>query len=149
MYAGEIRVKTHFKSMETHSSIQGRRHQPIRVQYSASHGFLGPLVQATDLDKSYYQWISDEGPPCSHPAKDGPIRGRLKVGRPAHSTNRPQPSTWQLPIGPRSRFWEDHLLKPTLLAVAPSYIYERRGSISTHPPSATPKPPLWFRVVLA
>src|SRR6185436_20836265 len=76
LYAGEIRVKTHFKSMETHSSIQGRRHQPIRVQYSASHGFLGPLVQATDLDKSYYQWISEEGPPGSQPAKAGPIRSR-------------------------------------------------------------------------
>jgi len=33
-------------------------------------------------------------------------------------------STWQLPIGPRCRFLEDHLLKLTLLPMAPSYIYE-------------------------
>ena len=42
------------------------------------------------------------------------------------STDLP-PLMWQVPIGPRSRFWEDHLLKLTLLAVAPYYIYEGRG----------------------
>ena len=127
LYAGEMRQKTYFKSKKTHSSIQGKMRRPIRARHSASHGSKGPLSDTTDLGKSHSTWIRQEGPATSHPAKDGPIRGRLKVGRPAHSTNRPQPSTWQLPIGPRSRFWEDHLLKPTLLAMAPSYIYEGRG----------------------
>ena len=49
------------------------------------------------------------------------------VGRPAHYTNRLQSLTWQLLIGPRCRFLEDHQLKPILLPVAPSYKYERRG----------------------
>ena len=95
---------------------------------------MDPLEQITDLDKSYYPWISDEGPPSSHPTKVGPIRGRptTPVGRPAHSTNRSQASMWQLPIGPKSRFWEDHLLKPTLLVVAPSYIYMRGGAPFQH-----------------
>ena len=51
--------------------------------------------------------------------------GRLvAVGRPAHYTNRLQSLTWQLLIGPRCRFLEDHLLKSTLLAMTPPYIYE-------------------------
>ena len=55
-------------------------------------------------------------------------RPTTMVGRPAHCSTDLPPLTWQLRIGPRSQFWEDHLLKPTLLAVAPSYIYEGRGS---------------------
>ena len=54
LYAGELREKTHFMSRETHSSIQGKLRRPIRAHLSASHGFMGPLEQATDLDKSYY-----------------------------------------------------------------------------------------------
>ena len=66
-----------------------------------------------------------------------PSLGAVRAGGPsAHCSTDLPPLTWQLPIGPRSRFWEDHLLKPTLLVVAPSYIYEERGSISTHPSSA-------------
>ena len=34
LYAGEIRQKTLLKSMKTHSSIQGKRHRPIRVRHS-------------------------------------------------------------------------------------------------------------------
>jgi len=41
-YAGELKEKTHFKSKETHSSIQGKRRPPIRARHSASHGFMGP-----------------------------------------------------------------------------------------------------------
>ena len=93
LYAGEIRVKTHIKSMETHSSIQGKRRRLIRTRHSAAHGFMDPLEQITDLDKSYYPWISDEGPPSSHPTKVGPIRGRPMVGRPPRSAGRPTAPT--------------------------------------------------------
>ena len=71
------------------SSIQGKRRRPIRACHSTAHGFMGPLEQVTDLDKSYYPWISDEGPPSSHPTKVGPIRGRSKVGRPTRSADLP------------------------------------------------------------
>ncbi|XP_039819792.1 uncharacterized protein LOC120682084 isoform X1 [Panicum virgatum] len=76
---GELRGKTHFKSKKTHSSIQGKRRRPIRARHSAAHGFMGPLEQVTDLDKSYYLWISDEGPPSSHPTKVGPIQGGRRL----------------------------------------------------------------------
>ena len=38
LHAGELREKTHHKSKETHSSIQGKMHQPIRARHSTSNG---------------------------------------------------------------------------------------------------------------
>ena len=38
LYAGEIRVKTHFMSRETYSIIQGKRCRPIREHDSSSIG---------------------------------------------------------------------------------------------------------------
>ena len=124
LYAGEIRQKTHFKSKETHSSIQGKRRRPIRARHSTSHGSKGPLSYTTDLGKSHSTWIRQEGPATSHPAKDGPIRGRPMVGRPPRSAGRPTPPTdLRLRCGS----------SPLVLEVS-----SRRHPPSAHPPSAHP-----------
>ena len=39
---------------------------------------------------------------------------------------------WQLLIGPRCWFLEAHLLKPAVLPMTPSYIYERGVRYETH-----------------
>src|SRR6185312_13422482 len=54
-----------------------------------------------------------------------------EVGRPTHGPHRLKPSTWQLVIGWGSRFQEARAQFPAEQGMAPHYIYEGRGSISS------------------
>ena len=63
----------------------------------------------------------------------GPVGGRPTY-RPANlpmTPTAPKPSTWQLLIGWGSRFQEARAQFPAEQGVAPHYIYEGRGSISS------------------
>jgi hypothetical protein len=81
LYAGQLDEKTNLKSKETHSSIQGKRRQPIRARHSASHGLKGPQLRWNRLNFTQIAQNRHEGPPSSHPAKDEASWGLNQFGR--------------------------------------------------------------------
>ena len=85
LYAGELKEKTHFKSKETHSSIQGKRRRPIRARHSASHGFMGPHAARNRHNQSLDTCNRDKGTRGDPPEEAGGGGAQWVVSRPAWS----------------------------------------------------------------
>ena len=109
------------------------KHQLIRHHHT---WIKRPPEQKFSRNKAEPHTSNKWAPRAAHGAKEkvGGPSGRpaaLQASRPTHGPHRLKPSTWQLLIGWGSRFQEARAQLPDEQGVAPHYIYEGRGSISS------------------